>query len=151
MWLIKNFIISGCLIFPISSTCFNVNWSPGIEEINEYSKVVKGFARDTRDRLRYLDFNHTIYTYNWFIPWFKDYFLNTALIKISSSILLLSSILVIVFYKLNLFHNVFLKNKIDYIIICLIFFPNIYVWFQAPEIRFGWGLLICFSCYPLSI
>ena len=34
---------------------------------------------------------------------------------ISSSILLLSSILVIVFTKLNLFHNVFLKNKIDYI------------------------------------
>ena len=151
LWLIKNFIISGCLIFPISSTCFNVNWSPGIEEINEYSNVVKGFARDTRDRLRYLDFNHTIYTYNWFIPWFKDYFLNTALIKISSSILLLSSILVIVFNKLNLFHDTFLKNKINYIIVCFIFFPNTYVWLQAPEIRFGWGFLICFSCYPLSI
>tara|TARA_B110000977_G_C10928991_1_gene436296 strand:- start:481 stop:861 length:381 start_codon:yes stop_codon:yes gene_type:complete len=25
------------------------------------------------------------------------------------------------------------------------------VWLQAPEIRFGWGFLICFSCYPLSI
>ena len=151
LWLIKNFIISGCLIFPVSSTCFNVSWSPGIEEINDYSKVVKGFARDTRDRLRYLDFNHTIHTYNWFIPWFKDYFLNTALIKISSSILLLSSILIIVFSKLNLFHDVFLKNKINYIIVCLIFFPNTYVWLQAPEIRFGWGFLICFSCYPLSI
>ncbi|MDC6479630.1 hypothetical protein PQY92_01970 [Candidatus Pelagibacter sp.] len=151
LWLIKNFIISGCLIFPISSTCFNVSWSPGIEEINKYSNVVKGFARDTRDRLRYLDFNHTIYTYNWFIPWFKDYFLNTALIKISSSILLLSSILVIAFNKFNLFHDTFLKNKINYIIVCFIFFPNTYVWLQAPEIRFGWGFLICFSCYPLSI
>ena len=86
--------------------------------------MVKGFARDTRDRLRYLDFNHTIHTYNWFIPWFKDYFLNTALIKISSSILLLSSILIIVFSKLNLFNDFFLKNKMNYIIVCFNFFPK---------------------------
>lgn len=151
LWLIKNFIISGCLIFPISLTCFNVGWSPGVEEIDTFSKVIKGFARDTRDRLRYLDFNHTIYTYNWFIPWFKDYALNTALIKISFFIIFLSSIFMIIFNKFNLYDDTFLKIKKTYIIIFLIFFPSIYVWFQAPEIRFGLGLIITFCCYPLSI
>ena len=91
LWLCKNFLISGCLIFPLSVTCFNVNWSPGIEEIDTYSKVVKGFARDTRERLRYLDFEHTIYSYNWILPWLKDYALNTALLKISLTIVFLST------------------------------------------------------------
>ena len=111
LWFIKNFVISGCLIFPVSLTCFNVSWSPGIEEIDTYSKIVKGFARDTRDRLRYLDFDHTIHTYNWLIPWFKDYVLNTALIIISFYILLLSTIFILIFNSFKLFDEIFLKKK----------------------------------------
>ena len=28
---------------------------------------------------------------------------------------------------------------------------NLLIWFQAPETRFGWGLFITISCFPLSI
>lgn len=151
LWLIKNLIVSGCLIFPVSLTCFNLGWSPGVDEIDTYSKVVKGFARDTRERLRYLDFEHTIYTLNWFIPWFKDYALSTAFIQISFFITIISLIFITIFRFLNLFDVDFFKKKKSYLVFTTIFIPCIYVWFQAPEIRFGWGLIVSLSCFPLSI
>ena len=151
LWLIKNLIISGCLIFPVSFTCFNLSWSPGVDEIETYSKVVKGFARDTRERLKYLDFEHTIYTFNWFIPWFKDYALNTAFIQISFFIITISLIFMIIFKFISLFNVDFFKKKKLYLLYTTIFIPSIYIWFQAPEIRFGWGLIISISCFPLSI
>ena len=43
-----KFLNKWMFIFPISITCFNVAWSPGLEEIETYKNTIKGFARDTR-------------------------------------------------------------------------------------------------------
>tara|TARA_E500000178_G_scaffold121145_1_gene121165 strand:+ start:911 stop:2557 length:1647 start_codon:yes stop_codon:yes gene_type:complete len=150
-WTIKNLITSGCLIFLANFTCFNFPWSPGLEEIENYSKIVKGFARDTRDRLRYSDFQHTIYSFNWFIPWFKDYALNNAFLKIFSLISLLSLFLIKLFSSLNLFDKSFLRNKYYYLLFSVLILPNFYLWFNAPETRFGWGPMITLSCFLLSV
>ena len=151
LWILKNFLISGCFIFPISFTCFNVDWSSGTSEIDNYSKAVKGFARDTRARLRYLDFEHTIYSFNWFMPWLKDYAFNTALLKISG---VLISISVPTLILLNRFSRILVipsndRNKIFYTFLILVI--NLLIWFQAPEIRFGWGTIISINCYLISI
>ncbi len=151
LWLLKNLIISGCFVFPVSFTCLNLSWSPGVEEIDHYSKVVKGFARDTRERAKYLDFDHTIHTLNWFIPWFKDYALNTAFLKISFFISSLSFFILILFNKFKLLNNNYYKNKKIYLLTLISFIPGFYIWFQAPEIRFGWALFISFSSFLLSI
>jgi hypothetical protein len=151
LWFLKNFLISGCFIFPVSPTCFNVDWSSGTSEIDNYSKAVKGFARDTRARLRYLDFEHTIYSFNWFMPWLRDYAFNTALLKISG---VLISITVPTLILLNKFSRVLVfpsndRNKIFYTFLILVI--NLLIWFQAPEIRFGWGTIISVNCYLISI
>ena len=150
-WMIKNLIISGCLVFLVNFTCFSLPWSPGLEEIETYSKIVKGFARDTRERLRYLDFQHTIYSFSWFIPWFKDYALNNAFLKIFAFITFASSFMLILFSSLNLFVNSFYKNKYYYLTFLFLILPNFYVWFNAPETRFGWGTIITFCCFLLSV
>ncbi len=150
-WMAKNIIISGCLIFLVNFTCFNLPWSPGLDEIETYSKVVKGFARDTRDRLRYMDFQHTIHTFNWFIPWFKDYALSNAFLKIFSVLTLISLFLIKFFNSINLLDKSFLRNKYYYLIFSTFFLPNFYIWFNAPETRFGWGLMIALSCFFSSV
>ena len=33
----------------------------------------------------------------------------------------------------------------------IIYITNFYIWFQAPEIRFGWGILLFFPCLILSL
>lgn len=150
-WFLKNFIISGCFIFPIISSCFEVSWSVGLNEIENYSKVVKGFARDTPQRLRYLDFEHTINSYNWFAPWFKQYAMNNAFLKIA---LLVSLISISYLFILNIFKNTQKIYFDDLKIILITFFNlviNFLIWFQAPEIRFGWGTIITICCFLLSV
>ena len=151
LWMIKNLIISGCLVFLVNFTCFSLPWSPGLEEIETYSKVVKGFARDTRERLKYLDFQYTIESFKWFLPWFKDYALNNAFLKIFAFITFASSFMLILFSSLNLFVNSFYKNKYYYLTFLFLILPNFYVWFNAPETRFGWGTIITFCCFLLSV
>ncbi len=151
LWMIKNLINSGCFIFLVNFTCFNLPWSPGLEEIEYYSKVVKGFARDTRDRLKYLDFQHTIHSFNWFIPWFKDYALNNAFLKIFSFVTLFSLFLIKFLSSLNLFDKTFLKNKYYYLLFSVLILPSFFIWFNAPETRFGWGSMITLSCFLLSV
>lgn len=150
-WIIKNLLVSGCLIFPLNLTCFNVVWSPGVDEIETYKNVIKGFARDTRERLRYLDFNHTIHTFNWFLPWFKDYALNTSLLKISYIIILLATTFFFMIKKYTKFLIINLSTGKIHLYILFSLLINFLIWFQAPEIRFGWGTIISVNCYLLSV
>ena len=150
-WIIKNLLVSGCLIFPLNFTCFNVVWSPGVDEIETYKNVIKGFARDTRERLRYLDFNHTIHTFNWFLPWFKDYALNTSLLKISYIIIFSTSIFFFIIKRYTKFLIINLSNGKIHLYVLFVMLTNLLIWFQAPEIRFGWGTIISLNCYLLSI
>ena len=150
LWFIKNLIISGCLIFPITFTCLTLDWAPNINEIDFHAKEIKGYARDTTDRLRYTDFNHTIYSLDWFKPWFKDYAINTAFLQISFIVVFVSFIFLITSNFLSLLDNKFKKKIKFYLIVFILFLPNFYIWFQAPEIRFGWGTIISFSCFLVA-
>jgi len=150
-WFIKNYFTSGCLIFPVTFTCLSPEWAPNFNEIDFFSNEVKGYARDTRDRLRYTDFEHTIHSLDWFIPWFKDYALNTSLLKISFFVSFFAIILLIFCNFVNLLNYEFNKKIKLYAIICILFIPNFYIWFQAPEIRFGWGTFISFSCFFVAV
>ena len=92
-WVTRNFILSSCLVFPIKSTCIKTDWSLSDEQVSFYLNQTKSFARDTRLREKYTDFEHTIYSYDWFIPWVKDYFFNDAFLIILTIIFILSIIL----------------------------------------------------------
>ena len=92
-WVTRNFILSSCLVFPIKSTCIKTDWSLSHEQVSFYLNQTKSFARDTRLREKYTDFEHTIYSYDWFIPWVKDYFFNDAFLIILTIIFILSIIL----------------------------------------------------------
>tara|TARA_Y100000590_G_scaffold466600_1_gene642587 strand:+ start:3603 stop:5267 length:1665 start_codon:yes stop_codon:yes gene_type:complete len=150
-WIIRNFIQSSCLLFPFKFTCIKTEWSLSNEQVLFYLNQTKGFARDTRLRDRYTDFEHTIYSYDWVVPWFKDYFINDAFLKISFFIFLSSIFFYILFLLIDYSKNK--KFKIDklFYYILILYFINFLIWFQAPEIRFGWGILSLFPCIFLSL
>tara|TARA_B100000787_G_C16198311_1_gene302695 strand:+ start:5288 stop:6931 length:1644 start_codon:yes stop_codon:yes gene_type:complete len=150
-FMLKGFITSGCLLFPVKLSCFNTAWSPGIYQIDKYSKIVKGFARDTRDRQRYTDFDHTIESFDWFLPWFYDYAVNNALFKISFILIILSLFIYISFKVLKLMNIVKPLEKKIYLIGFCGLFLNFLVWFQAPDTRFGWGIIISLNCFILAM
>jgi hypothetical protein len=148
-WFIKNFLISSCIIYPIKFTCLNTSWL-NISDIERHAKIIQSFARDTRLRDKYMNFDYTLYSNDWFLPWVNDYFFNTAILKISSVLFLLS------FFILSLsFFFSFLKKKIvkinyNVISVVIFFVFSIYIWFKVPEVRFGYGFIISLPCFFLA-
>ena len=137
-WLFKSFILTGCLLFPISLSCFNTNWSLSSETINYYKKIVTSFNRDGPDRSRFGEFDYTINSTDWIMPWFKNYFLTTELLYIS---------FLIIFFSIVILLFLFFKNKIlnldrNYIFLLIVSFLSLMIWFNAPEIRLGYGIII---------
>ena len=150
LWTGRSFLISGCFLFPVKSTCFSTPWLESVDKIEHFSKIIMGFARDTRLRDKYTNFDYIIDSNQWILPWFNDYFLNTSLLKISAALLFLSILLAILFLILNksfYIHNIIKKN---FLFILIYFVIAILIWFQAPEIRFGWGWIIALPCLVIS-
>jgi len=146
LWLIKSYIVSSCLFFPIKFTCISSPWS-SIEEVDHYSKVIRSYARDTGLRLNYGNFDFTINTYDWLYNWFYVYFLNNAIITISIFLIFLSVLFsyLAFFFKIKKFFT-YSDLKRYSLTISIIFIGYIF-WFQAPDTRFGWGLVISTSCF----
>lgn len=140
-WFLRNLIISGCLIFPISFTCFDFQWSNNISEIEYFFNETKSWSRATRLRINAANFEYTLNSFEWFVPWFKDYFVNTSILKILS-ISFFISVFFLLFgifskkFKFKEFLNI--KNLIIFIFLIL----GIYFWMQVPEVRYGHGLII---------
>ena len=139
LWALRSFLLSGCLLFPVKITCLNTLWLKDPNKIEFFSNVIMGYARDTRLRDKYLNFEYIIKSNQWIGPWFQDYFLNTSLLKITSFVIILCLFvfIILLYFKRSLFK----KNTFNqYLFLILIFFLiTIYLWFKAPEIRFGWG------------
>ena len=149
VWLIKNFILSSCLIFPIKYTCIKTSWSMEQNMIAGFSNVIQSFARDTPERLMFSNFEYTLYSMDWFNPWLFEYFFKTEFLYISFLIILFNLIIisiVLLFYK-----NLFPIQKKNFFLIILIFLLSLYIWFKAPEIRFGYGTIISFVSFTCSI
>ena len=72
------------------------------------------------------------------MPWFKNYFLTTELLYIS---------FLIIFFSIVILLFLFFKNKIlnldrNYIFLLIVSFLSLMIWFNAPEIRLGYGIII---------
>ncbi len=149
-WLLRNIILSACLIYPFSKSCFfNLNWSLPKSDLVTFEIISKAFNRDTPLRNKWFDLDYTIHSFDWFLPWFQTYFLETAFFYFTFVTLICSVIFFLFnkfFFKLNF------KNKKELIILYLIFiivFPII--WLQSPELRYAYGAFIAIGCLPLAI
>ena len=145
LWMIRSFFSSGCFIFPVKETCFKTFWATNINQVIFFYEETQSFAKD---RNNYLDFEYTLYSYDWLIPWFKNYFLTTALLQISSALILVS--LIVLLFKKIKFKNLKIFNSQE---LCLLisFLLCVLLWLRAPEIRFAWGLIIAIPCFVMAL
>ena len=141
LWFVKSVFLTGCLIFPIKYSCIKTSWSMNFDLVESYSKIIQSFARDTPLRAKFTDFDFTLNSYQWFIPWFKEYFLKTEFLLVSFLIILINIIILLVIF---LFKNNRKYTNLDntYFFTITILFLNLIIWMRAPEIRFGYGSII---------
>ncbi len=139
--LLHNFFISGCLIYPVSISCFDNNlWAIKIDEVKDLNNWYEQWAKGGAGPNFRVD-NPSIYikNFNWVSNWIDIYFFN----KISDFLLGISAIILITFLTLkskvkNLTKK---KNKIN-LLVFFIFILLLEWFYNHPALRYGGYCLI---------
>ena len=152
VYFIHHFISTGCIISPISITCFgdNLYWANTNESYKDLSTWLEQWAKaGAGPNFRVENPLEYIQNFNWLSNWIEKYFVG----KFLDQLTMLMSIFVIIFL---LFKNLKLKKNLSisntkilffYMIILSIFF----IWFtKHPQLRYG-GYSIIFLTLSIPI
>lgn len=144
-WLIRNVIISGYLVYPLSSLdLFNVDWKMPISVVTYDKYEITAWARALFDVSLYdLPFRE------WFVDywWARESFFNKSLMVIG-----VVSVIICIVYVMMLFIKKKFKEYIPSIaLIVSIVLTFIYWLYQAPNMRFGIACIIMPVCVCLGI
>ena len=127
LWILKNYIISSCLIFPITRTCFDSPWSN--------IRVSELQATELREfHLAYNLLDESIV--NWLLRWNERYLNYYVGLNLLFSLLFLFLIINLIF-KVNRDTFAFNIRSIIYVFIVIFFWV-----ISAPSIRFGIGIFL---------
>ena len=150
IWLSKNLMTSGCLLYPIKFTCYDkLSWT-NIEEVEEISKTseawTKGWSNKSDNYVISLsDFNKN---FNWIKPWLEVHF--KIILKILIPYITFCIFIIFLIRLKNLKNNeiALKKELIYYFVILLICF---FVWFlKSPLFRYGYSFIVSILAFIFS-
>lgn len=143
LWIIKNVLVSGCLVFPISILCFDSLNYVNIDLIKDFEIRSESWSKDWPNRTdKNIKMNIFNENFNWFKTWYNNHF-NYIVKKLTPFILLLLLIVVYGYiFSKNLIreiNTIFVKK--NYFILGLSFLFCI-IWFlKFPIYRYGQSFL----------
>ena len=148
-WVIQQFVYTGCFLFPLILSCFDVSWfnlNPVLDLLNHTKGINKSFAQ-YQGVLSELEYSRN---YNWVPTWFGRN--KIEMLEHFSTFLIIFSFLIIFFYKKRIIqYKINIINNIFYIILFIIFF-QIFFWFHtSPVVRFGFHYVLLFSFFMLIL
>jgi hypothetical protein len=77
LWLGRNFILTGCIIYPVDVTCTTVPWGVGAANAKFMAAVITGWAREPGpEALNYADLLNTAWIPEWVLR--KKFFVGAA-------------------------------------------------------------------------
>jgi len=146
LWLIKNVLVSSCLIYPIEKTCLNkLEWSNKPETIKQNisgEAWAKGWPNRFNKKITIEKF---IKEFKWIHAWSSVHLKYILNILIPFLIFLILIIILINYFNKKKFQKLKLdktnKNKILYSIIVLIFASGMF-FLKFPLYRYGYSYLI---------
>jgi hypothetical protein len=149
LWILRNLLLSGCLVYPVAFTCLNeVSWGVGSQQAILEKNAVTGWARSPDIKLYLQSLNN----YEWLSSWFLR-LLEQPTIKLVLT-LLLSGLLLPIFEILKLRYYQENKKEIIHssglIPITLTAIFGVSFWFlNGPDPRFSWSFLLL-STVPIA-
>ena len=142
LWILKNILSTGCLIYPIHQTCFkNFIWT-NIDDVKEVSLAGEVWTKDwsnfkNNSKITQKEF---LQDFNWLETWSENHFL--VILKILVPYIVFCIILIIFLIFKNKKNNDKIKNiHIHYFIIFLL--GSIFWFLKSPLYRYGYSFLIC--------
>lgn len=148
IWFIKNFLISGCLLFPVDSTCSKkVLWSTSkFDNINSPNRIseeneawAKAWPNRENPKLSYSNFLKE----GWISTWAKSHGKIVVLKKISFLLIIL---ILITFLKKNKINDLRSKHYLNkFILLLIVGAAGTALWFfKFPTYRYGASYIIIF-------
>ena len=148
--LFVNFANSGCLIYPVSITCFDYfSWSIPLQEVSAMNDWYEQWSKaGANPNFRVENPQEYIQHFNWVNNWFHEYFF-TKVSDFIFGILFLTVIFLLIFRskERNSFSN-YKGEKFIYIILLILLFEWFY---NHPSLRYGGYQLLCLLLFlPVS-
>ena len=149
-WVVKNFLISGCAIFPIKETCINkINYYDAATT-NIASTEAEAWSKAYPNSINKLSFNEYISNYNWVNTWFKSHF-KKIMEKLTPFLLFLILFFLIKITRKPYFDNFnykfFFKNKNILLIIFFTLYCCFFWFLKFPVYRFGMAFISSFIIF----
>ena len=145
-----SFSNSGCLIYPLSFTCFeNFYWSVSLESVNSLNNWYQLWSKaGATPTYRVANPEEYIKYFNWVPNWIRNYFL----VKVLDTLGIITLIIVIFFLYLKK-QKFLLKKPNKYISLYLFINFFLLLWFfNHPDLRYGGYVLVASIFFiPLSI
>lgn len=146
VFFLKNFLISGCLIFPIPQTCFDdLAWGMGSVKISEWKTINEAWTKGWYDYFT-IEYQKYILNFNWLNTWLNNHFIK-SLEKFFIPIIIIISF--VKFVRKELVYNI--KYNKNIIIIFFTSLIGLLIWFfNSPLVRLGIIALIPFLIILLN-
>ena len=151
-WLIKNILVSGCLIYPIEKTCINqFSWSNQSETIKQNISA-EVWAKDWPNKNnKYITKENYLKNFNWLSSWSNNHLIYILKILIPYIVFLLTIILFINFDKNKLSKKKFFKNKSKiFEIITVTMMGTLIFFLKFPLYRYGYSYIITLIIFLIS-
>lgn len=149
VWIVQQFIYTGCLLFPILQTCFNVSWfskGAALSLLNHTLGINKSFSQ-YKGNLSEEEYSSN---FNWVTTWF-----DRTKVELFENLFPFLFIYIIIFSLFFINKNskiISFKKKYNkvFFLIFLITLIQILFWFNnSPLIRFGFHYVLLFIFFLL--
>ena len=146
-WVLKNVIISGCVIYPISKLCFqSLEWT-NITEVKNVSQENEAWTKAWPDFKNINNISQIEYSknFNWVSTWSKTHLKKIAKILLPYFIFLVIVYLIIfVKYKDKNLNQNNINNKKYLVLIILMAIFSIAWFLKVPVYRYGYSYFVSF-------
>jgi hypothetical protein len=148
-----NLANTGCLIFPLSITCFpNLFWSVSLEGVINLNYWFELWAKSGATPNYVVDNKiEYIKNFNWVSNWFNNYFLGKGIDTIGSIISIILVFLLIFKFTRTKQKKKIIPSGLFYLYLILIIF--LFIWFNKhPDLRYGgYSIVTLLFFIPASI
>jgi len=143
--IIKNILSSGCLIYPVTATCFKSFLYFDLEKTIQEYKVAEAWSKGWPDSVGYSSYEFYSSNFNWLNTWISNHLKKIFFILLPYFIFLFLVILILFFFskkeKEKNQANFSIKPSIKIFFYFALFFT--FIWFiKFPVYRFGESFIV---------
>ena len=146
LWIFKNIIVTGCLVYPVSKLCLtDLKWT-NINQVSSVASENEAWTKSWPDFKNKNNISQNDYSknFNWLKTWSKSH-LNKIIKILLPYIIFLTIIYIFLYQKYkNKEDEPNIINKKKYLILIILMFIFSIIWFlKVPVYRYGYSYFIC--------